>query len=1070
MLPRQCIKLSCYARAIFNKNIRLNRNAEPLICHNRELHLSCRVLAANKSSKGPEKVQSPNDLRFSGGPMQESTKTSIDLRTLRTAQRRDLSSDELLEKLMSNLSSDIHQKNRVYKNDFVRVVNKVKELNLSSKKQGLLLIKCCTELLPDETPSSRVALVEQLWNILGTHTKFDVDHYNELLRVYIANGRTLKANVFLTQMGAVKPNLTTYELILRVLGEAGDINQCTEVISNMKAQGLPATESVFVSLIICQGKAGNLDNIQEILTMMKSLQVNLTVKTYTAIARAFAWNKKNNLLLEELAKAQKNGIIFGEVHIMEIVKTLAAVEEYGSVQNVLKYLPEEILTKPSITPYMQSVSTQLVFQNHAMVALEIYKCLPLPSFGPKDDTGLHGRSLVRDCVKASMPSSVIGLITQELMASGRNPIALHNAAEAALQLGKVPLALDLFTRMKQLGMPVRPHYFWPILLHTSKSYGEKGIMNTLSTMVTMEIKPDFETIMEYTLPYVSFTSPQNLMKKFLETGLTVSNVLTPMIVTLLNTGQVRAASEICELFQGKVDTEVVLQPLIKGYLMSNDVKSTVHLLEDMSAKAADKSKDWVGRFLCGFMRHRRVKEDLSDVLNIAKALQPTSLKISSAAVDYCIPRIPKHHSEKLIECFKEALVNITDERLVYDGEMFAQQMPHPKQMNEASLKAHLVELEAKSMNTRGVLRKLLQEYCKDGNLAAARAIVEKCEKEGVHLSAGMKASIFDLHVKMGEIDSAELVLADLNKTAPNFTIDEFKVIDFATLMVYRKQIKKAFDLINEQSMKRRVIGGRAISMNCWRLLDVLAAHGTHEDTKRMFELLTSLRYCKPSNSILGPLVRVHLKTGNYENAVQEFVRISEKYNKTPLKHELLCKLLKAMSDGKDEDTFIVNEKTNGRLNKLVHTILNVDKRVHGASDVHLTLIAALADVGYKKSLRKLLLDPTVKFHPDALMRHCERFADEKKVNALEAIAECANNLRHFDVEEIYNMMLGVYQRDDNCQEALSLWYKMQESEITPSQKFVRNLCALCKANNKQVPSDIAILLDKQTKIVANKAV
>ncbi|XP_045768937.1 leucine-rich PPR motif-containing protein, mitochondrial [Maniola jurtina] len=1066
MLTRQCIKLSSSARGLIYKRILKNGNATEIFCHHRDLQLSCRILVSNKVTKVPDKVKNVNNLRLSAGPTQDSS-GSVEHRTHR-AKGKNLSSEELLEKLIASLSTDIHQKNRVYKNDFVRVLSKVKELNLSSKKQGLLLIKCCTELLPDDTPGSRVALVEQVWNTLRPHTTFDVDHYNELLRVYIANGRTLKANVFLTQMGSVKPTLTTYELILRVLGEAGDINQCTEVISNMKALGLPATESVFVSLIICQGKAGKLENIQEILTMMKSLQVKHSVNTYTATARAFAWNKKNNLLLEELEKAQKNGITFGEVHIMEIVKTLAAVGEYGPVPDVLKYLPEEILNKPDITPYMQSVTTLLVFQNHPMVALEIYKCLPLPSFGPKDDTGLHGRSLVRDCVKASMPSSVIALIAQELMASGRNPIALQNAAEASLQLGKVPLALDLFTRMKQLGMPVRPHYFWPILLHTSKSYGEKGIMNTISTMVTMDIKPDYETIMEYTLPYVSFTSPQNLMKKFLETGLTVSTVLTPMMVTLLNTGQARAASELCELFQGKVDTEVVLQPLIKGYLISNDVKSTVYILEDMSAKATDKGKDWVGRFFCAFMRHKRIKEDLTDVLSIAKELQPTKIKISTAALDYCLSRIPKHHNEKVIESLKEVLVDITDERLVDDGELFVQQMPHPKQMNEGSLKAHLAELEAKGMNTRGVLRRLLQEYCKEGNLAAAREIVEKCEKEGVFLSAGMKASIFDLHVKMGELDLAELALADLNKSSPNFTLDEFKVIDFATLMVYRKKIEKAFDLINEQSKKRRVTGGRAISMNCWRLLDAVAAQGSHADTKRMFELLTTLRYCKPSNTILGPLVRAHLKNGNFENAVQEFVRIAEKYNKTPLKHELLCKILKAMSDGKDEETFIVNERTNGRLNKLVHTILNVDKQVHGASDVHLTLIAALADVGYKKTLRKLLLDPTVKFHPDALMRHCERFADEKKIHALEAIAECAKKLRNFDVEEIYNMMLEVYQRDDNCQEALSLWYKMQENEIAPSQKFVRNLCALCKANNKQIPSDIAILLDKQTKIVAKK--
>lgn len=72
------------------------------------------------------------------------------------------------------------------------------------------------------------------------------------------------------------------------------------------------------------------------------------------------------------------------------------------------------------------------------------------------------------------PSSLIFLVTQELMSSGRNPIAIQNASEAALQLGKIPLALDMFTRMQQLGMALRPHFFWPVLIQNSKTYGEKG--------------------------------------------------------------------------------------------------------------------------------------------------------------------------------------------------------------------------------------------------------------------------------------------------------------------------------------------------------------------------------------------------------------------------------------------------------------------------------------------------------------------------------------------------------------------------------------------------------------------
>ncbi|XP_032528915.2 leucine-rich PPR motif-containing protein, mitochondrial-like [Danaus plexippus] len=1054
MLGRQCNKLRSSVKVISCSKIAYSNKVN--------LQKSCFLLGSSKRFLGNQNPISKSDIFVSAGPTNKNV--------VGGNKRSRISSVEFLEKLIAGISTDIHQKNRVYKNDFIRVIDKIKETNMSSRKQGLLLIKCCTELMPDEMPSTRMALVQELWNAIKPHTTFDVEHYNELLRVYIANNKKLVVSKFIGEMGAVKPNLTTFELILRTLGEAGDINQCTEVISNMKAQGLPATENVFNSLIICHGKSGNLDNIPEILTMMKSLQLDYSVNTYTAIARAYGWNKKNQQLIKEMNTAVKNGITFGEVHIMDIVKTLAFVGNHVSIPEVLKYLPRQILESPSITPTMQSVATLLVFQSHPMAALEIYKILPLPSFGPKDDMGLHGRSLVRDCVKASTPSSVIALISQELMSSGRNAIALQNAAEAALQLGKVPLALDLFTRMKQFGMPVRPHYFWPILLQTSKTYGEKGVMNTLSTMSEMEVKPDYETIMDYTLPYVSFTSPQNLMKKFQEAGLTVTSVLTPMMVTLLNTGQVRAASEICELFDGKVDAELVIKPLLKGFLISSDIKSVIHILEDITAKALDKKKDWVGRFLCALIKNKRVKEDFPDILSIVKALQGKGIKISTSAADYCLSRIPEHPKKELIDSFKEALVNITDERLVDEGEMFVQQIQHPKQMNEEALSAHLVELESKGMNTRGVLRKLLQQYCRSGNLAAAREILEKCEREGVFLSAGMKASIFDLHVKQGELDMAELVLADLNKSSPNFTLDEYKVIDFATLMVYRKKIDKAFELINEQSRKRHITGGRNLSMNCWRLMDAVAAQGSVTEARRMFTLLTSLRYCKPSNTLLGPLVRAHLKNGDLEQAVQEFVSLAEKYKKTPLKHELLCKVLLAMNEGKSEERFISNEQSNGKLNKLAQTILNVDRQVHGASDVQVTLIAALADVGYKMTLRKIFLDPTTKFHPDALLRHCERFADEKKIHALEAIADTSKDLRHVHIEEIYNLILDIYQREDNCKDALTLFYKMQENDIEPSKKFIENICSLFKSNNKLVPPDVALIRDKLTKGASKKAV
>lgn len=69
--------------------------------------------------------------------------------------------------------------------------------------------------------------------------------------------------------------------------------------------------------------------------MMKSLNLELSVSTYTFTARAYAWNKQNDLLMDELKKAKDSGIKFGEVHIMEILKTLAFVNNYEPVPKVI---------------------------------------------------------------------------------------------------------------------------------------------------------------------------------------------------------------------------------------------------------------------------------------------------------------------------------------------------------------------------------------------------------------------------------------------------------------------------------------------------------------------------------------------------------------------------------------------------------------------------------------------------------------------------------------------------------------------------------------------------------------
>jgi leucine-rich PPR motif-containing protein len=54
---------------------------------------------------------------------------------------------------------------------------------------------------------------------------------------------------------------------------------------------------------------------------------------------------------------------------------------------------------------------------------------------------------------------------------------------------------------------------------------------------------------------------------------------------------------------------------------------------------------------------------------------------------------------------------------------------------------------------------------------------------GYEFSAGMLAMLFDLMIRVGNLGEAETSLTELKKVAPDFVLDEHKIIDFATLLV-----------------------------------------------------------------------------------------------------------------------------------------------------------------------------------------------------------------------------------------------------------------------------------------------
>lgn len=161
-----------------------------------------------------------------------------------------------------------------------------------------------------------------------------------------------------------------------------------------------------------------------------------------------------------------------------------------------------------------------------------------------------------------------------------------------------------------------------------------------------------------------------------------------------------------------------------------------------------------------------------------------------------------------------------------------------------------------------------------------------------------------------------------------------------------------FCSLNGIFISSQVKGGSAIQRNCWRLVK---ASKSSQEAEKLFEMLTSYGYCKPSNALLGPVVKFkfikyvfHLSlvnccicfiffSGEYEEAVQAFSNYAKKYRCTPMKVELLRALLKSNK------------------NELFDEVVQIDQNLHGPLASSLSVVAALAEEGFTKALRNYFL-------------------------------------------------------------------------------------------------------------------
>lgn len=936
------------------------------------------------------------------------------------------------------------------------------ETSKYSHEEMCFLLECCGNMIPDRTREDKIDLLTKIWNKIEFKSEND---YRILLRIYRENLFNLED--FQSFLGNMKsePNIEIFQDLIYLYCQVGNIPKSMEVLSEMKKLNFPITESVFNALIIGHSKNKDLINCETVFETMNANGVKPSSETYTVILGSYL----ENLNFEKFEKKLKEfGNLLNEAQLVYLIKIgIFNGSSEKIIVDLVKLLPDETLNNSRISPNLRNIMIELVHSGKVQDALQLINSLPKPEFQPKEDIDIHGSFVINELIKTKTSLDIFMDFCNNLINSGRNTRALHIACELALKTHS-DISIELLKKLSEKEK-LRPHYFWPVLMSASKRQGEAGVLEILDLIKELKVGLDFQTINFYILPKLSITikDAKKAIKVLEDHGIKTSQLLTPLTSQLLFQQRFTEILEILPLYQTKIDTDLLVWPLVvsAGSMRTQKnhsiIAKVVKLLIDRSS---NQIFDLGGNLMMEIVSHNKMKFDYNNITELLQEYQKSGIKISNLSSEVINQHFQKCNSEEKRKSVETILKTCLDKKMsLPSAELFNNHITHPRDMSLEELECQLIELDSKKLNSRGVLRRILQMCVKEGKLERALEIKKICDSQKVNKSPGMLASILDLYIKTKNVESANRTLNQMKELFPGFPIDEHKLIDFASILIEAGNLEEAKKVLKMKSTSGKKYTGTDTHKNIWNLLSNMAQFastqpdipGDQNSTSELLTYLVQLNYCGYHNTLLGPIIREYILRNDLKMAVETYKKFSAKYRKTPLQQELMTLLVKVNNMEEIEIPFNVT-KTEAK--ELLQTVLNTSTKIHGAANANLSLILSVSEGGTENQLRKLLIDPQIRINPELLIKQSEYLSNAGKIEPLMKLAKCCRGLGHLVKEQdLYTVLLNSFVRQNNYQSALSLFEKLTgDDEFKISQEFSKNLVSLLEKNNLEVPTSVAM--------------
>ncbi|XP_072023919.1 leucine-rich PPR motif-containing protein, mitochondrial-like isoform X2 [Amphiura filiformis] len=974
---------------------------------------------------------------------------------------------------MREFEDMVHSRGEVSKQKFMSVYNALCNAGSVTPNQAILLIRSCGSLLKSLPSEERNDLLVQVWDKLaelGIH--YDVTHYNALLMAYLENGYKFSPMELLAQMESkgVEPNRITYQRLIKAYCRQGDVQGATLILNVLKSKGLTVTESVFNSLIEGNAKAGDIESARKIIDSMRDLGIEPSLDTYTALASVYVEQGDKDKIKEVMSEAEASGFTLTPNFYFKIIHGLTSS---GHKEHVKEFVDKVDLRYS--TPDAIRLAVDLWGQGGYEESFTI-----LQSLKHLDNKWARQRS-VQEFIETMVTSSS-GPGTEKLIDYLDQIHELHLHEEPythALQQSlrtqdNTELSLAIMKKMQDKNIPVRTHYFYPLLAkkrHLSKkNEREEGVLSVISTMLGMGIKTEPETYSEYVmgeLPdnfdeimelindtplkddqnlytgYCQHVLARKLPSQTLETieklyelqpAITESRRFRTFVSSYLNRSQAPHIPQFAQLLK-KISEHTPAETNALSVTGDDDFE-----LDDFV------KKDPLGSYIyhsINLIHPQRFGEKWMHVKALFKELKAQNMHLQCNSVRG-IRNVLKARQVRG-KGVEEFLLDLVDqEELLADPSGFTDLL-HGDVLSKVDVSG--IEEKLKELKEQGgdddlkikLFSKLIEIHALQKNADRVNELLEEWKELGLGETTELKKQLIMVHCRLGNLEEALQIKQECETSGTPIT-DPYVICSLVSQLVKNGQMEEAFELLRGFDVTRG--RGQDIRMSLTRAMEELSEQGLAQEVQDVYQKCVDLQIFRPQDSpfrVAELLQNAYINSNDLRGAINSMAEVHKQFKISPDTHRLLCML--------------VESGDKSLLQECLHSVTEI----HGGVNMIHSLAFAFLECKKYDEAEKLFKAPGIAAKMDRITWFVDRCLAQDNVEQVRKLIELSSDVYGMDKETVCYYQMRLYaEKENNVDKCLQLYTQLEEEDVPLRARTLRYLASVLRSRGLRVPFAVPV--------------